>query len=246
MKNAFILALLIISVGCKKESDEKSNSIIKKAEISSTEKYLKTDTIPFLNTSDKNKDLYILAHLLEKKNIKDDEDTIVVNTYMLDFYTNNVKIGSEKVVINPYYNGNKWSAYYGMSQSNESTSSSFIQVHIGHFNHQQYLFYLNEGKIQLVNQWNTFSDSEEWGSWIEFVNLNPKNEKDSFYSKKITFNYKYNENEDLGIVAYSDSVKFSFKNNRWEKQLMTPKEKIYWQEDILAPDFYLQYPKYKI
>lgn len=237
MKDIIIFSLLLLFVSCKKESHDKIKTPIAKNEVI-TPKVIseKADTIGISGNDTKIN--YILAYPLEKQIDKDSTGTI---NYRLDFYINKVKIGSEKTT-NPYTKGADWSASYGLSANEDSTISPFIQINFGYgacgYIQKEYLFYLTDKKVQLVHQWESSSDSG-WGSWVEFTNPSSKTNPESFYCKTVSFDPE-DDNEDMGTVKHSDSIVFRLSGNQYKKQLLSAKDKTYFEKKMLFDDFYKQ------
>lgn len=229
MKNLILYLLLLIIAGCKKEMDNKINNNTHKEADVSQKKVIKTDTIGISGHDTKSN--YIIASLLDKTVKKDSMETVL---YKLDFYSNNKKTASENVTINNCVKDSEWVAAYGFSPEEDPSVSPFIQLDYGlqtdTYLQHQYLFYLDDKKLQLVHEWESSSDSGV-GSWTVFLNVNPKNEKQTFYSRSVSFDYKDN-NDTIGIASYTDSIRFYFENNQWKKQLLTPKNKIYRKKEI--------------
>jgi hypothetical protein len=245
MSRIAIVLFLVLALSCKKEPGSKGSKLTqsvknKIAAKSSSEKISsKVDTLFLSSNEESDKTSYILAHLLDQKA---DKDSIVTAKYRLDFYSNKIKIASEKVAIVPFTQGSSWGASYGIPQKDNTPILSFIHLSFGYeacgYNQQQFLFYLKDNTLQLVHQWDSMSDGG-WGTWIEFGNSNPKNELTSFYCKTVSYGYKEGEeNEEIGTIEYSDSTGFHLKNKRWIKQLLSPKEKVYWKKDIPFNVFY--------
>ena len=247
MNRIAIVLFLLLMISCKKEPVSKGSKLTQptKNEIavkSPSEKISsKVDTIFLSEDEESDKTSYILAHLLDQKA---DKDSLITAKYQLDFYTNKTKIAYEKVVIFPFTPGSSWGASYGIPQKDNMPILSFMHLSFGYeacgYNQQQFLFYLKDNSLQLVHQWDSMSDGG-WGTWIEFGDINPKNELTSFYCKTVSYGYKEGEeNEEIGTIEHSDSTEFHLKNKRWIKQLLTPKEKVYWKKDVPFNVFYAQ------
>ncbi|MEZ0131130.1 hypothetical protein AB9T88_15715, partial [Flavobacterium sp. LBUM151] len=98
-QHIFFLFLLI---SCQKQKSvsqiqtKNPTSENKTAAIATSEKFLKTDTIPISNGEENATGNYVLANLLDQKA---DKDSIVTVKYRLDFYENKEKKASSKVTI---------------------------------------------------------------------------------------------------------------------------------------------------
>lgn len=246
MNRIYITLFLLALISCKKEPSlgpkwteaDKKASAVKPAP---KEINYKVDTVYVSGTSDLGVSTYVLASFLDKKI---DKDSLITVQYNLDFYINKRKIGSEKVAIVPFTEGSSWGASFGLSREDEAMVSPFINISFGYeacgYNQQHFLFYLKGTRLQLVHEWDSMSDGG-WGSWLEFGGINPKNEPVSFYSKRVSYGGKEDVNdEDMGTVEHSDSTVFHLKNNKWEKRLLTPQDKVYWKKDITFNEFYPQ------
>lgn len=247
MNRIYITLFLLALISCKKEPETIGPKRTKEDKKEMTAKPAfntitpKIDTIHISGNEEIGDSNYILASFLDKKI---DKDSLITVQYRLDFFTNKTKTGSEKVVIVPFTEGSSWSASYGLSDEDGASVSPFIQISFGYeacgYNRQHYLFYLKNNKLQLVHNWDSMSDGG-WGSWLEFGGINPKNEPVSFYSKIVSYGGKEDvDDEDMGTVEHSDSTEFHLKNNKWEKRLLTPKEKVYWKKDVTFNEFYPQ------
>ena len=241
MKNLFLFFLFLL-ISCQKHTPEKrqsfANSGNKKEIIAPKEIILKTDTISILENGEYSKNSFILAHLLE---LKTNKDSVVSTKYRLDFYSNKTKTVSSNIAIKNYEKGSEWSAFYGLT-STDFKNSPFIQVNFGYpacgYLHNNYLYYLKDNTIELVDQWQTVTDSG-WGSWMEFVNPSGKAKPESFYAKIVSFE-PTDDNEDFGILTYSDSTVFRLKGTHWQKQLLSEKEKPYFEKKVSFNDFHNQ------
>jgi hypothetical protein len=238
----FILMLLI---GCQKEqkkSQPSSSDIDHKPAVALytkeiEDKALKTDTIVL--SEDKNELVnYILANLIEQKANK---DSIITSKFRLDFYQNKNKIASSKVFIKQYEKGSEWSGSFGLTDLSDK-NSSFIKINCGYpacgYTYENYLYYLKNNNLQLVHQWQSMSDSG-WGIWTEFLNEESKDPK-IFYCKTVAFEPTDDDSQDFGILTYSDSTSFSLKGNHWKKQLLTAKDKAYFEKKMSLNEFYKQ------
>jgi hypothetical protein len=238
-----VLFILFVLIGCQKpksESQITSTTPENKIQTVNTaeEKFLKTDTISISEEGETSKDNYILANLLEQKA---DKDSIVTSKFRLDFYQNKSKTASSKVTIENYEKGSEWSGSYGFADNTSDKNSSFIKIDFGYaacgYTHENYLFYLKEGNLQLVHQWQSMSDSG-WGTWTEFISNKSEKEPGNFYCKTVSFEPGDDESEDSGIVTYSDSISFSFNGNRWKKQLLSAKDKPYFEKKMSFNEFH--------
>ena len=238
------LFILLIFTGCQKEQktgQAKSYNSIEVPKVTENnvkeEISLKTDTI-LLSEDKKATVTHILAHLTEQKA---DKDSIITSKFRLDFYQNKNKIASSKVTIQGYQKGSEWSGSYGLNDASEN--SSFIKVDFGYpacgYVFDNYLYYVKNNDFQLVHQWQSMSDSG-WGSWTEFVSNESKKDPQVFYCKNVSFEPGDDDSEDSGILKYSDSISFSLKGNRWQKKLLSAKDKPYFEKKMSFDEFHNQ------
>lgn len=244
MNRIYVTMFLLVLISCKKEPSQgpkwteadKKITAVKPAPKGITPK---VDTIEISGISELDSNMHILASFLDKKI---DKDSIITVHYNLDFYSNKRKIGSEKIAIVNFTEGSNWGASFGLSQDYETQVSPFIKISFGYeacgYNQQHFLFYLKDTRFQLVHEWDSMSDGG-WGGWVEFGGMTPSKNPVSFHCKTVYYMGK-EDDEQMGTVQHLDSTKFILKNNRWEKQLLTPKEKVYWEKDIAFNDFYPQ------
>ncbi|WP_317174440.1 hypothetical protein [Flavobacterium sp. MR2016-29] len=197
------------------------------------------DTVIVNTEEETSKSNYILAYLLDQKM---DKDSVITGKYRLDFYFDKTKTAETKITIKGIEEGSEWSVVYGLGEQSTKSSSPFIQISFGYpacgYNQSHYLYYLKNNDIQLVYDWYTMSDSG-WGSWVEFENPSAKANPESFYCKTVAFGPDDND-ENMGTVTYSDSIVFRLSGNHWEKQLLSAKDKPYFQKKMSFDDFYKQ------
>lgn len=235
------LLILLLLIGCQKP---KSESQITKA-IPETktetiaikeESLVKPDTISISEGEETSKNNYILAQLLDQKA---DKDSIVTANYRLDFYQNKTKTASSKITIKGIDKGSEWGATQGLTSASYK-NSPFIQISFGYpacgYNQNDYLFYLKDNDLQLVHEWYTMSDSG-WGTWIEFENPTTKANPESFYCKTVSFEPDDND-ENMGTVSHSDSIVFRLSGKHWKKQLLSAKDKSYFQKKVSFDEFH--------
>lgn len=241
------LFILIIFASCQKDKKTVQTTGLNNLETPQTnsadtkdtsESLLRTDTINL--SEDKKAALtHVLAHLLEQKA---DKDSIITSKFRLDFYQNKNKIASSKITIKNYEKGSEWYGSTGLTDSSNK-NSSFIKIDFGYaacgYTHENYLYYLKNGDLQLVYQWQTMSDSG-WGTWTEFVSSETAKDPETFYCKTVSFEPGDDDSEDSGIVTHYDSISFSLKGNQWKKQLLSIKDKPYFEKKMTFNEFHKQ------
>lgn len=242
------LFILLIMTACQKEQKtaqvasfetiEVPKAVVANTNRTETEEIsLKTDTI-LLSEDKKAAVTHILAHLTEQKA---DKDSILTSKFRLDFYQDKKKIASSKITITGYEKGSEWNGSYGLD--NISENSSFIKIDTGYpacgYGFDNYLYYLKNNDLQLVHQWQSMSDSG-WESWTEFVTNNANRDSKVFYCRSVSFEPGDDDSEDSGILKYSDSISFSLKGNRWQKKLLSAKDKPYFEKKMSFDEFYNQ------
>jgi hypothetical protein len=241
MKPQTLLFLLLL-IGCQKPKSEPqitSTAPEPKTETAVVkEHFLKTDTISISEGEENSKSNFVLAHLL---NQTADKDSIVTSKYRLDFYVNKTKITDSKITIKGVDKGSEWSATYGLTSAT-AKNSPFIQINFGYpacgYNRSNYLYYLKNSDLQLVHEWDSMTDGG-WGSWIEFDNPDAKSNPESFYCKTVTY-FPEDDNDDMGTVSHSDSIAFHLNGNHWKKQLVSAKDKVYFEKKVSFDDFHNQ------
>jgi hypothetical protein len=156
----------------------------------------------------------------------------------LDFYENKEKKASTKVTIDGYQKGSEWGADYGLATAT-SKNKSFIQITFGYpacgYNQSNYLYHLENKDLQLVYQWDSMTDSG-WGSWVEFMTPDSK-DSETFYCKRVSFEPE-DDSDDMGKVTYSDSIVFRLSGNRWKSQLLSAKDKVYFEKKMPFNEFH--------
>ena len=227
-----LILILFIFISCKNEDVVSAKKIIAKEnnKINETNKEI-IDTIFF--DFETNKSDFVVVNLLEKKF---NEDSICNVQLKLDFWNNKSKIGSETVQINGFDENSEFFGTYL-----DSLNNSLKTIHIGYpacaYQQNGFLFYTDIDKVQLLYQYTEFSDSG-WGSYVEFFPAN----KNQVTSRRTNFSpdEKDSSTEDMGIVEYSDSILFVLKNNSWELNQITPKDKTYRKEKKSFEEFHKQ------
>ena len=210
------LFFLVLLVGCQKEQKKNRIADVSSAEVTeipaiadqteTEENTLRTDTI-FLSNEKNAEFTHILANLTE---LNADKDSILTSKFRLDFYQNKIKIASSRINITNYEKGAEWETSCGLTNAS-GKNSAFIQIGFGYpacgYTHENYLYYLKNNNLQLVHQWQSMSDSG-WGSWTEFASITSGKDPESFYCKTVSFEPGNDDNEDSGILTYSDSIRF--------------------------------------
>jgi hypothetical protein len=237
------LIILFVLIGCQKPKPENqiaaTASATKTNEIAAKqESFLKTDTISISEDVETYKSNYALAHLLDQKT---DKDSVVTAKYRLDFYENKTKTASTNLTIKGIEKESEWGIIYGLNTETEK-SSPFIQIRYGYpacgYMQNNYLYYLKNGDVQLVHEWYNISDSG-WGNWVEFKNPTSKDTPESFYCKTVSFEPDDND-ENMGTVKHSDSIVFRLSGNRWKSQLLSAKDKSYFEKRMSFDEFHKQ------
>jgi hypothetical protein len=240
MKPQYLFFLLIL-IGCQKPKPEQQITSTTPENKTQTEtvveeKFLKTDTISISEGEENATNSYILAHLVDQKA---DKDSIVTAKYQLDFYQNKTKTASSKITIKGTDKGSEWGASCGLTSAT-AKNSSLIQISFGYpacgYTQTNYLYYLKNSNLQLVHQWDSMTDSG-WGSWVEFENPDAKANPESFYCKTVSFEPEDND-ENMGTVTHSDSIVFRLSGNKWKSQLLSAKDKAYFEKKMAFTEFH--------
>lgn len=227
-----LILILLISISCKNEEVVSAKNHISKENkiINKSDKEI-LDTI-FFDFETNNSD-FVVVNLLEKKF---NEDSICNVQLKLEFWNNKYKIGSEIIQINGFDENSEFSGVYL-----DSLNHSLKTIHIGYpacaYQQNGFLFYTDNNNVQLLYQFTEFSDSG-WGSYVEFFPI----DNIKIISRRTDFSTDENDSskEDMGIVEYSDSISFLLKNNTWELNQITPKEKVYRSEKKSFEEFHKQ------
>ena len=215
-------------ISCKDEPNPENSNIVEKKEISDS---LRTDTI-FFNYSKKSlKDRYVVINFISKENKK---DSISVSRYNLCFFTNQSNIFNYELMIKGLEDGVEWTGSYEL----DTELSELATITIGYpacgYTQQNYLFSLKKDRPQFLFNWQSMSDS----GWGTYGNITGKN--DNFFFKTISFwpDEEDASNEDMGIVEYSDSIEFNFKNNNWIKEHKSIKDSVYRKRKVSFEKFH--------
>jgi hypothetical protein len=237
------LFILILLTSCQKEQKKNlsanintpQNEFIAISEKKKTEATtLRIDTL-FLS-NDKNAEItHILANLTE---LKADKDSVLTSKFRLDFYQNNIKIASSKVIIPNYEKGSEWGASLGLNNFS-GKNSAFIKIGFGYpacgYVYENYLFYLKNSNAQQVHHWQSMSDSG-WGEWTEFISDVSEEDPETFYCKSVAFS-PVGDDDEYGLLTYSDSLSFTLKGTQWKKKLLSAKETPYFEKKMSYNDF---------
>jgi len=228
MKNIFLLAIFLLFISCKNEPNPESSNIVEKKEISHS---LKTDTI-FFNYSKKSlKDGYVVINFISKENKK---DSISISRYNLCFFTNQNNIFNYELMIEGLEDGVEWTGSYEL----DTELSELVTITIGYpacgYTQENYLFSLKKDRPQLLYNWQSMSDSG-WGTYGNIVG-----KTDNFFFKTISFwpDEEDASSQDMGIVEYSDSIEFKFKNNNWTKEYKSIKDSVYRKRKVSFEKFH--------
>lgn len=234
------LIFLCLLVSCQKPKPV-NQAIVKTPEnktVITKENFLQTDTVFVINDGETSRENYILANLLDQKM---DKDSVVTGKYRLDFYFNKTKTADTKITITGIEKGSEWNVIYGLGRESIE-NSPFFQISFGYpacgYVHQNYLYYLKNDDLQLVHEWYTMSDSG-WGNWIEFKNPGGETNPQSFYCKTVVFEPDDND-ENMGTVKHLDSIAFRLSGSQWKKQLLSSKDKPYFEKKMSFDEFHKQ------
>ena len=231
MRTLFFLIVSLFFFSCKKEKPMKEilstklDLIKVDSDLTTNEnkERIKTDTI-FFNYDEKVKlNDYALISILDKKYT---EDSISTATFKIDFMLKKQLVYSHQLKVKNIDNGSQW---YGNLEL-DSVASPLKTITLGYpacgYAQQNFLFYTNGERNNLIYNWTSSSDSG-WGEWGKIVTGRP----DNFVFRIEAFvpdeEETINDEDEKGIVQFSDSIHFYLKNNSWVKSLKTPKSKVY-------------------
>lgn len=233
MRRIIILFTLFLLAACKKETNLQNQNgntntltVIQKT---NEPKTVAPDTIFFSDDNFKKKDEFVLATLLDQKYQK---DSLCIASFKLDFIKDRTLVYSHNIQIEGMDKGSVWSGNFEL----DSISSPLRKLSFGYgacgYMQYHYLFYINDKSADLVHQWESMSDSG-WGTWGKIVSGVPQN----FYFRTESFSPD-DDNEEMGIAEYSDSTHFELKNNKWDRILLTKKDKIYRSKKVSFNQFH--------
>ncbi len=219
MKKIISFFLLIALVSCQKEI-KKQFSIAPKTDINlQFKKEDLVDTIFFSDDENSKYEDFAVANLIDKEYNK---DSICLATFRLFFIKNNKIIYSYKIQINGFDEGSDW----GEGQDLDTISGALKTISVGYpacgYTWNHYLFDVSKNNSSLVYEWYSNSDSG-WGTYTKFIAGNNKN----FYCRTVSFSPKDDNEDDIGIEEYLDSIKFEKINGKWVKKRITPKDSVY-------------------
>ncbi|MFK7001011.1 hypothetical protein V3470_07580 [Flavobacterium oreochromis] len=233
MKNHFLkhslLFLSILFLGCKKEVqvDQKSNSIENKTPVDVTNEVKSNiiDTIYWDNDKNQKTDNYAFIRLINTTQ----KDTITNTNFQIDFYKKGKILSSKKIELTDYDEETYWvnndelnwlkEVKEPLASTLKTVSTEFIGCNTDKNN---FLFSVENNKIEILHQWYSskgYGDGDKWG---DFKWLNPG--EFVFWSESQELSPKKNEGM---IHKFSDSIRFTYKNNKWVKTCLTPKNKVY-------------------
>lgn len=221
MKKVLLIVCSTLVFSCKKE--EKAPLPLPQNEhvqtITLDEKNsIETDTVFFTYNAKSKLEDYALIHLLSKKYGK---DSLCTALFQLEFMKDKKMYWTHSLEIKGYDQGSEW---YGDLEL-DSIASPLKKLSIGYpacgYTQNNYLFYLKGDTKNFVHSWESMSDGG-WGTWSEVLSGTPEN----FIVRTESFSPK-DDNEDIGLAEYSDSIQFTLLQNRWQKSYKTPKGKVY-------------------
>jgi hypothetical protein len=224
-----IILFLLVFISCKNDEivSTKENFVKERTFLNEDKKDV-FDTIFF---DFENKSDFAIIKVLEKSSYQDN-----MSDFELEFWNNKTYITSNKIQIKNFDENSEFSGNYL-----DSSNPSLKLIHIGYpacaYQQNGFLFYIDKDKAQLLYQFTEFSDSG-WGSYVEFFPINEK----KIISRRTDFSPDENDSsiEDMGIVEYSDSISLVLKNNSWQLNQITPKDKTYRKEKKSFEDFHKQ------
>ena len=224
-----IILVLLVFISCKNDEvvSVKENFVKERTVLNENKKNV-YDTIFF---DFENKGDFAIIKVSEKSS---DHDNI--SNFELEFWNNKTYTTSKIIQIKNFDENSEFSGNYL-----DSSNPSLKLIHIGYpacaYQQNGFLFYFDKDKAQLLYQFTEFSDSG-WGSYVEFFPIN----ENRIISRRTDFSPNENDSsiEDMGIVEYSDSILFVLKNNSWELNQITPKDKTYRKEKKSFEEFHKQ------
>ena len=242
-----LLSLFLIGVSCKKEdwTTEATEALpVTQTDTATVEKVaqktiIKTDTIPvIINGQRKQKSTFVVAKLLSNEPEAGATKTV---DFELDFYSKNNKTATTSLSVNKYAKGSKWRAIEGLDDEKAMGNSPFVKLRLLHkdpkFLKHDYLYFIKNDQAQLLIQWEGINDLG-WGEWLEIQNPNQTVTPDYFYCKTGSFKEIDNSDNEIGMLTYSDSIEFRFKNNQWVQELKSKKNTPYYKKEMNFNELY--------
>lgn len=197
---------------------------------------ISTDTIFFVYQDDKKYNDYALAHLLKKTFNK---DSICNLEFKIDFLQKNELVYTDRIHLKSTTQGSEWNGIYEL----DSISSPFKRVSFGYpacgYDQSNFLYYIDGKNSSKVHTWSSVGD----GGWYTDVNFSLiSNSKIAAVTKSFwpdeTVTEEDQSDEEYGLIEYSDSIHFTRKGEKWNKEDMTPKGKVYRKKRISFSEYY--------
>ncbi len=241
-----LLSLFFIAVGCKKEDSttdtkleqtttqtDSIGNVVEKEEIKIV------DTIPnYISSEKRQKSSYIIARLLNKEPVTKETNTA---DFELEFYKKNIKVGTSNLTITHFAKGSKWRAIEGLADENAMGNSPFVKLRLLHkdpkYYKHDYLYFIKNNQVQLLIKWEGLNDLG-WGEWLDIHNPNKTVEPDYFYCKTGSFREIDTIDNEIGMLRFSDSIEFRFKNNKWVQELKSKKNSPYYEKEMNFNEVY--------
>lgn len=239
MNNFLLLFFAILLTSCQnREAVIDSMQFAETTEdtIYTIDEVISTDTIFFVYQDDKKHNDYALAHLLKKTYNK---DSICNLDFKIDFLQKNQLVYTDRIVIKSVSQGSEWNGSYEL----DSISSPFKRMSFGYpacgYDQSNFLFYIDGKNSSKVHTWSSVGD----GGWYTDVHFSLlSNTKFAAYTKSFWPDETSTEEDisgkEYGLLEYSDSIHFRKKGNKWNKEIKTPKGKVYRKKRISFSEYY--------
>lgn len=197
---------------------------------------ISTDTIFFVYQDDKKYDDYALAHLLKKTCSR---DSICSLEFKIDFLQKNQLVYTDRINVKSVSEGSEWNGSYEL----DSISSPFKRISFGYpacgYDQSNFLFYIDGKNSSKVHTWSSVGDGG-WYTDVQFFlisNTKLAATTQSFWPDETTTE-EDQPGEEYGLFEYSDSIHFTRKNNKWNKEIKTSKGKVYRKKRISYSEYY--------
>ncbi|MFT3794611.1 hypothetical protein [Flavobacterium sp.] len=137
----------------------------------------------------------------------------------------------------------EWSVNTDLMSNGKQTDARFLHCSYGvpacGYDHAEFLFFLDSGKVQLVSRWSSASDGG-FGYWTDIIPQFSDGKAVSFSSRKVEVadDEAVSDATDALEISYSDSAVYHFETGKWRGRNLTPQGKIYRKENKLFDAFY--------
>ncbi len=233
MKYLSILLLFLI-LSCNQKEAIQKNILTEqhlKPKDNQANNLTKVDTLQLILDEDSIQNDFVYINYIEKIITK---DSLKVWKLKVDFYRDNNFENSFPLTLNSEEDVSEWYFDYGLRHhEQEANTNLFLTLSNGYpacgYTHTHYLFFTKKGSFQLIDTYFSIGDSGWYTNNVfsEFKNQTFSSRTENYWPDDDS------DNEDMGVLSFSDSIVYTFENNSWKKTLITPKDTIYKAEKKL-------------